>query len=131
MTLVVPDVGEVQLLDDLLKDNGNENFTLKLFKNDVTPAESDTASTYTEADFSGYSAKTLTRSSWGAASTAAGVTSSTYAQQSWSPTSSQTVYGYFVVGATSTVLQLAERFAASRALNNGDTLNLTPKMELG
>jgi len=130
MTLVVPDVGEVQLLDDLLKDSGGEDFTLKLYKTDVTPAEDDVAGSYTEADFTGYSAKTLTRANWGAAATDGGTTSSSYAQQSWSPTSVQTIYGYFVVGAVSTVLQWAEKFAAARSLQSGDTFNLTPKMEL-
>ena len=56
--------------------------------------------------------------------------STTFAQQSWSPTSSQTVYGYYVIGATSTILLWAELFASSKNLVNGDTLQLTPKMEL-
>jgi hypothetical protein len=132
MVLLVPDVGEVELLDKLLKDalSVDENYTLKLFKNDITPAEGDVAGTYTEADFTGYVAKTLTRAGWAAASTLAGVTSTTFAQQSWSPTSAQTVYGYYVIGATSTVLLWAERFASPRALVSGDTLQLTPRMEL-
>lgn len=137
MTLIVPDVGEVELLTDLL--GNGENFTLKLFTNDVTPAESDTAGTYTEASFTGYSAKTLTRSisgaTWATPSTSTGTTSSEYnsgTPQSWTmgDAGPVTVYGYFVIGATSTVLQWAERFASSRALSLNDVLNLTPRMEL-
>ena len=132
MALLVPDVGEVELLDKLLKDalSVDEDYTLKLYKTNVTPAESDTAGSYTVADFTGYANKTLTRAGWAAASTAAGTTSTTFAQQSWSPTSSQTVYGYYVIGATSTVLLWAELFASSKNLVDGDTLQLTPKMEL-
>ena len=77
MALLVPDVGEVELLKRLLYANaGSENGTLKLYKTNVTPAESDTAGTYTEADFTGYSAKTLTSSqsggTWSVPSTSSG-----------------------------------------------------------
>ena len=136
MALLVPDVGEVELLKRLLYSNaGSENGTLKLYKTNVTPAESDTASSYTEADFTGYSSKTLTSTqsgaTWGVPSTSTGTTSSTYGTVlTWSPTSSQTVYGYYVVGATSTVLWWAELFASSKNLSNGDTLNLTARIQL-
>jgi hypothetical protein len=35
-----------------------------------------------------------------------------------------------VLGTTSGKVLWAELFAASRSLNNGDTLNLTPQMQL-
>lgn len=125
-TLLVPDVGEAELLDDML--NARDR-TLKLYKNDITPAESDTAGTYTEADFTSYAAKTLTGASWNAASTSGGTTSKTYAQQSWTcGASGNTIYGYFVV--RSSTLCWAERFASTRVLVNSDVLNLTPRMEL-
>lgn len=133
MALVIPDVGEVELLDKMLKDalSSDEDYTLKLYKTDVTPAESDTASSYTVADFTNYVNKTLTRAGWAGASTAGGTTSSSYAQQSWTcGASGNTIYGYYVIGATSTVLLWAEKFATARVLASGDTLNLTPKMEL-
>lgn len=137
MALVVPDVGEVELLKRLLYGNaGSENLTLKLFSNNITPAESDTATTYTEATFAGYVAKTLTSSqagaTWAIPTTAAGVTSSTYqTNQVWTISSgSQTVYGYYVIGATSTVLLFSEAFATAKALSSGDTLTITPKIQL-
>lgn len=138
MALLVPDVGEVVLLNNLLAGGVLENWTLKLYKTDVTPAEGDTDASYTVADFTGYSNKTLTRAvgagNWSTPSTNTGTTSSTYnsgTPQSWTLSgSSQTIYGYFVVGATSTTLLFAEKFAASRALSDGDTLELTPYLEL-
>jgi hypothetical protein len=136
MALLVPDVGEVELLKRLLYANaGSENWTLKLYKTNVTPAEGDTAGSYTVADFTGYVDKTLTSTqsgaTWGVPATSAGTTSSTYGTTlSWSPTSSQTIYGYYVVGATSTVLLFAEVFASSKNLSDGDTFNLTAKIEL-
>lgn len=132
MALLVPDVGEVLLLKavvDPATTGNQENWTLKLMSANTTIAESDTAGTYTEATFTGYSSKTLTRGSWGTPATASGTTSSSYAQQSWSATSAQTVYGYWVVGATSTTLLFAENFG-SIALTNPSTLNLTPKLQL-
>lgn len=136
MALLVPDVGEVELLKRLLYANaGSENGTLRLYKTNVTPAESDTAASYTVADFTGYSDKTLTSTqsgaTWTVPATSTGTTSSTYGTTlTWSPTTSQTVYGYYVVGATSTVLWWAELFASSKNLSNGDTLNLTAKLQL-
>lgn len=134
MAILVPNVGERELLDKMLKDalSVDENYTLKLYKTDVTPSETDTTSSYTEADFTGYSSKTLTRSGWAAASTdGGGVTSSSYAQQSWTNSgSSQTIYGYWVQGATSGNLLWAEKFVTARVIANGETLNLTPKFQL-
>jgi hypothetical protein len=127
----------VQLLTDLLS-HGN-NHTLKLFKNDVTPAESDTAATYTECDFTGYGAKTLTRSvsagTWSTPSTTDGTTSSRYnasTPQQFGCTGStgNTVYGYYVIDVTTTVLCWAERFATARNMAENDTLSMTPKLEL-
>lgn len=137
MAILVPDAGEVELLKRLLYANsGSENGTLKLFSNNITPAESDTASTYTEATFSGYSTKTLTStqsgSTWAVPTTSTGTTSSTYgsAAQSWSPTSSQTIYGAYVIGATSTTIWFSDLFSTPRSLVSGDTLNYTPRIEM-
>lgn len=142
MSLLVPDEGKLQLAKDILGNAALENWTLKIFSNNHTPAESDTAATYTEATFTGYVAKTLMRdtsaghwavpalgsptNAW-APGAQTQVAESTYNQQSWSPTSSQTVYGVFVVGATSTKLIYAELFSTPRSLVTGDTLNFTPR----
>lgn len=136
MTLVCPNVGEVVLLTDLLG-NGN-NWTLKLFKNDVTPAETDTAGTYTEADFTDYAAKTLTRSvsgsTWATPTTSSGVTSSLYnsgTPQTWTcGATGNSIYGYFIIDAVAGTLLISERFAATRVLAENDTLNLTPRVAL-
>ncbi len=134
MALLVPDVGEVELLDKMLKDalSTDETLTFRLFTNDFTPVEGSVLTDFTEAIFAGYAASVLTRASWPAAATAAGVTSTTNAVQGNTKTDagSVTVFGYTVEGTTSTVLLWAERFAASRTLNQNDTLNVTPRVEL-
>jgi hypothetical protein len=136
MPILVPDIGERELLADLL-DNG-EDWTLKLFRTDVTPAESDTDASFTVANFTDYVDKTLTRAvgagNWGTPSTNTGTTSSTYnsgTPQSWTcGASGNTIYGAYVVGATSGNLQFSDKFAAARTLTDGDTLEYTPIIEL-
>jgi len=140
MPILAPNDGEVALLTELLA--SGENWTLKLYSSNTTPAETDVAATHTVANFTGYVDKTLTRtvgaSTWNTPAQT-GTTletsnaKSTYgaAAQSWSATSAQTIYGYILIGATSTKLLFAERFATSVALVNPSTLSFSPVMELG
>lgn len=130
--LLVPDVGEVECLKRLLY-QATADLTLKLYKTNVTPAEGDTHSSYTVADFTNYVNKTLTASqtgsTWAAPSTSTGTSSTTYAAQSWTcGASGNTVYGYWVQTADP-ILMWAELFATARTLASGDVLNLTPRLE--
>lgn len=133
MTLRIPNVGEGNMLEMIVNKTAPENLILKLFTSNTTPADTDTAGTYTEASFTGYTAKTLTGSSWtvtpGAPSEAA------YAQQTFASTASQTaatVYGYYVIQTTSTELMWSERFTDGPYVvtNNGDEIRVTPKLTL-
>ena len=149
MALLVPHEGDVQLLTDLLGGGSLENWQLGLFNSNIMPAETDTASTYTvhEAAFTGYSRKTLLRTisstTWNtpvsqapsgtpAWSSHSQVGHSQYGSspQVWTcGATGDTVYGYFIVGATSGKLICAEAFATPRTLANGDTLSITPIFE--
>jgi uncharacterized membrane protein len=120
MALLVPDVGEVVLLASILYPASGENWTLKLYSGNVTPAETDTAASYTEATFTGYTAKTLTRTQSGA----------TWAVPTTSTGTTSSIYGYYVVGATSTTLLFAELFSSVKNLANNDTLTVTPRFQL-
>ena len=127
---------------------GMENWSLKLFKSNTTPAESDTAGTYTEANFTGYSAITLnstqvttTAATWQvptsvlptnswAPGAQTHVAESTYAQQTFTcsgNTTTNTVYGYFIVGSSSTVLYCAETFTLSVNMFLNNTIQMTPR----
>jgi hypothetical protein len=148
MALLIPREGDVQLLTDLLGGGTLENWSLRLFNSNITPAETDVASTYTahETAFTGYSAKTLTRSvgssTWNtpvsqapsgapwSSRTQVGHSQYGSAPQQWTCTGTgDTIYGYFITGATSSKLIMAEAFAASRTLANGDSLSITPIFE--
>lgn len=133
MTLLVPNVGEGRMLKAILNHTAPENLLLKLFSNNITPAETDTAVTFTEATFTGYSAKTLTGASW--TITEGAPSYGQYAQQSFDSTAgaqNQSIYGYFVVQATSGILMWAERFTDGpyTIVNNGDSIKVTPYIEL-
>jgi hypothetical protein len=130
--LVVPDVGEVEFLKRMFYQTPTD-LTLKLYKTNVTPAEGDTHTSYTVADFTNYVNKTLTAtqtgSTWAAPSTTSGTSSIAYAQLSWTcGATGNTVYGYWVQTSTPT-LAFAELFATARVLADTDVLNLTPQMQ--
>lgn len=110
MTLVVPNVGEVKALELFLE----RTLTLKLFANDLVPAEDTTAGSFTEVTGGGYAAITLDAGDWtitpGAPSFGiqpnqdfnfTGVTGGT-----------GNIYGYYVIDAEG-VLCWAERFEES------------------
>lgn len=126
MALNFPDVGENLALEMITNKTAPQNLVLKLYKNNITPSDTDTAATYTEADFTGYSAITLTGASWGSAS---GGTIA-YAQQTFtcSGASSNSIYGYFVIQTTSTVLLYSERDASApfTVAVSGDAVKVTP-----
>ncbi len=132
MSLVAANVGELLLLEWALKStSAPENLTLKLFKNDYTPVAGSVAGNFTEANFTDYVAKTLSRASWGAPAIVGGKAETQYAQQSWTcGTTGNDIYGYYIVGATSGTLIWAERFAAMRPLAENDVLNLVPLLTL-
>ena len=127
MALIVPDVGENSILDMALSDAAPAAQELYLYSA-VAPAlgEATVKANFTEATFSGYVMKPLVRATWGAA--AGG--SKAYPQQSWSPTSAETILGYYILEATDLEVLWCESFAASRALENGDTLNLDISIDL-
>lgn len=129
MALVVCNNGETIALSYLTGKTGStENLIYRLFATNVTPAETDTAGSYTEATGGGYASKTLTGASWTV--TAGAPTSAAYAQQDWTftgpLTTNGTVYGYYVTRASTADLVLAETFTSFTPTNNGDKILLTP-----
>lgn len=130
MTFAVPQVGELIALKAFLNNTAGQDQTLKLFATNVTPSETDTAATYTEAVGGGYASKALAGASW--TFTAATPSHADYAAQTWTftgaLTTNGTVYGYFVIQTTSGTLLWAETFTPFTPTNNGDQIQLTPKL---
>lgn len=128
MALLFPNTGENIALEALVNKTAPQNLVLKLFSSNTTPAEGDTAVTYTEATFAGYAAATLTGASWNAASAGSIAYS---AQQTFTRSTTGTtenIYGYYVVQVTSGTLVYAERDVSApfAVTNNGDTIKITP-----
>jgi hypothetical protein len=131
MTILVPNAGEVITLNYLVnKVTTTRDLIYKLFATNVTPAETDTAGSYTEASGGGYASKTLTGASWTVSGGAP--SSASYAQQIWTFTGpltiNTTVYGYFVIRATDSDLCFAETFTPFTPANNSDQILLTPQI---
>jgi hypothetical protein len=131
MALLVPNNGEGDMLAFIVNKSTPENLVLRLFTNDITPSESDTAATYTEASGNGYSAITLTGASWtiteGAPSTAS------YAEQTFTFTGALgNVYGYYLTRATSGRIAFAERFTGApfAISTSGDQIKVTVQITL-
>lgn len=109
-----------------------ERLVLKLYKNDRTPSESDTAGDYTEATFTGYVQEVLTTWTFTAGSSPFAEHAevefvSTIAQPA------QSVYGYYIVRETTGDLVAAERFplAPITVQNVGEAFKVTPKITAG
>lgn len=132
MPLTLVDQGESILLDLILAGN----LTLRLFTNNITPAETDTelamGGTGALAEPSaGYAAKTLTSGNWTKAGTAP--TEATYnAAQVFTFTGAAgPIYGYSIHRASDNKLLWLEKFSAAySAVTNGDHLDVTPKFNL-
>lgn len=132
MTLLVPDAGEVKMLDDLLATASPGSQTLKLYTNNYDAVEGSVAGNFTESGASGYAAKVLARATWGAAASAAGVTTKAYPAQTFTFTGAATVVGYFVIDTTSGTILWAERLfaGAGQSFASGDSLTVTPQITL-
>ena len=136
MPLTLGDVGADCILKTYFNNTrpaGGNNLTLKLFCSNTTPADTDTAATYTEATGGGYVAKTLTNGSW-TINVGDDPSRAAYAAQTFTftgvLTTNTTIYGYYVVDADN-VFQWAERLGtAFTPASNGDNLTITPRFEL-
>lgn len=134
MTLIVTDGGEKAFLDLILA----ANYTLHLFKNDVTSGlttvqkDALLVASFTEATFTGYAAKALTGGSWTTATGNPGTGS--YAQQAFVSSADQTaqiIYGYYVTLTAGGALQWFEYFAAPVTLQfNNEQIRVTPRLTL-
>ena len=135
-TAVLTDVGADELLKVYFNDDrpaSGNNLTLRLYVADRQLADTDTTCP-TAAAGGGYADKTLTNGSW-TVTPANDPSDSVYAQQTWTFTGplslpGQTIYGYCILDADSTVI-VEEKFTGNfTPTQNGDTLKLTPKVKM-
>lgn len=127
MALNVPDVGENKILEHMVNKTAPETLILRLFKNNITPSDTDTTATYTEATFPGYASISLTPASWNAAA-AGSIAYSAQQTFTCSGVATDDIYGYYLTQTTSTVLIWSERDASApfAVRNSGDAVKVTP-----
>lgn len=136
MAIVVPNEGEALALTAWVKEEAAD---LKLFATNTPPGETDTSATYTEADGGGYLDITLTNTVSGATWTITAGAPTTAIYNSGTDTefvftgtltTNPDVYGYYLLGQTSTDIMWAEAFAATfTPTNNGDKITFEPYIE--
>lgn len=131
MSLVIPDVGEVEMLKRILNNSATGNVVLKLYSNDPTINDNLVLGGLTECAITGYSKIALAGASW-TISTVAGVSSADYAQQTFTLTGSGVVNGYYIVNSGENVLMWAERFSGApyNLPQDGGSVKVTPHFEL-
>lgn len=131
MNMVIPNEGKQLWLEWALPGDGTsfEDFEINLFSNDYTPVDGSTDSDFTAATFGGYAQVDAERADFGAPSISSNVAYSllsfvpTFTQTSGSP---QTVYGWWMRGATSGIVLAAQRFDTARVMAIGATETLDP-----
>lgn len=135
MALVLSDVGADEILKTYFNNTrptGGNDLTLRLFATDVTPSDTDTDSTYTEADGGGYAAITLTNGSW-TIDPANDPSDAVYSEQTFTftgpLTTNATVYGYYITDADGTLIY-AEAVTPFEPLASGDNIKITPQFQL-
>lgn len=103
MSLVVPNTADLQMLKYVVNYVATDGDTppsggnrlLRLYTNNLTPGKSTVIGDITESTEAGYSAITLTGTSWVIATTL-GVNTATYALQTFTYTEAVTAYGYYI-----------------------------------
>lgn len=132
MPLNVPDSAELIALKAFIGHTAqSEDSVVGLFTSNITPADTDTAATYTaiEAVGGGYARKSLLKGDW--VVTANPIT---YAAQTWTFTgalnANAVIYGYFLLRATTLDIMWSENFGSGfQPLANNDALTLA--LQLG
>lgn len=131
MAIVVPNVGEQQILGLIFGVGSQENLSLRLFTNNITPAEATVLGSFTEATGNGYARQTIAMADWSIV--AGDPTYATATEKVFAFTGALgNVYGYYIVGESSGNLYWCERFtnAPIAIQNNGDQIRITPKLGL-
>lgn len=131
MALLVPDVGEVEMLKRILNFSATGDVRIHLYSNNYTPVEGSTVANFTECSAAGYASQLLTGASWSIA-TSSGTSEAAYAERTFTFTATQVVYGYYVTNSANTIVLWAELFTGGpfNIPAGGGSVKVTPKIQL-
>ena len=140
MALVVPNTSEVAMLNRLVGAASSGAQVMKLYKSGPVgispfPDDDSTLAQFTECTASGYAAITITTAGWTASTSAGGTTTATYSPDAvYTFSTSETVFGYYVVDITSPTPNLlwAEAFSGGPFVlpSAGGQIQITPTVNL-
>ena len=139
MALVVPNDSDLLMLqyivNTLAQDgsagpSGGERL-LRLYDNNLVPSKTSVIGDINEATASGYTSITLSGSNWTVATSSAGTNSAVYSEQTFSFSTSVTIYGYYVTDLSSNLLWV-ERFSTAPFIlpAGGGEIAITPRLTL-
>ena len=141
MALLANNLGELTMLKRMLGDEGSgdtvgDTLFLRLYDTDVTPAEGDSIGDYSESDGAGYAAIAIPGDTTGGAGWtydegAGDTVSASFAQQTFTFSGADTVYGYHITTLTAdgdTIVFWAEKFTDGPYTipGGGGTIKISP-----
>lgn len=134
MTLVVPDVGEVAMLNSILSVTASavlDPLTLKLYSNNRTPAHGDVAGDYTVVTGGGYASTALVKTNWVVSSGSPSVAQyNAFIDFNFTGATGApgTIYGYYITDANGTLI-CSERFPSPPFTPiNGSLIRVKPRL---
>lgn len=128
MALLVPNEGEILLLQYCLNMTAATNPIIHLYKNNVSLAEGSALGSFTEVTEAGYVPMTLGGTGW-TVNPGGGSTAAEFSAQTFSLTTGATVYGYYVTDGTGATVLWAEVFSGGPYTlpTTGGTIVVSPK----
>jgi len=130
MANVIPRASELDALKYLTNSAVPEVLVLRLFSNDITPAQDDTAASYTEVTGGDYAGLELTN--WNDPVAGSGAAPSTITHPTATFTFSAgvgVVYGYYMTRRNSGTIALASRFDAPVTISTpGSSIEIDPQI---
>lgn len=129
--MVIPNEGLLLWLLWAFDDSGvvQEDFVVDLYQNNYTPEYTSTGANFTVANFPLYAQVALPRSSFGAPTASGGtgtIVSSVTPSWEGGASANQTVYGWYMRGASSGKVLAAQAFPAAPTVIQGLTVSLGP-----
>lgn len=131
MSLLVPNEGEILLLQYMVNKTAPDDPVIRLYTNDPSLSDTTTFAGLTQCSASGYAPITLTGANW-TTTQVAGVTTAEYTQVTFTFGTAASVYGYYVTDQSSSKILWVERFSGApfSLPSGGGTVAITPKINL-
>lgn len=118
--------GKQLILENTLGKTAPSDWTLHLFKTDVTPTATSVVGDFVQSDGTGYAPQTMSPADWTIGTDGASGKKAQNVKETFTYTGAATVYGYYVTNAAGTTLIGAENFGEAYTLgSSGGTVNVT------